>query len=451
MEKKVFEINGKKVTNMSEFFEAMEARRSDITLVNTGDGIECVNNADLELKKIIKSDDIAAILALLSEKPQYAEHVEWFRVFHIGYEKEWLEMLKKQPQLYVYAPSLVELMSLGEDFWEQTILDYPDFADVYPCDLPDTERFALIHKRHPEMVEQAFRYVDTDDSKLVFFYCGNNDTPKKVDAKVVLWLCKSFAVSRQEAEDWLTQLAQKGRLLFEGKPYYYAKQFMDHHQPELLKLDANFFMEVHKTDQAWPAGRLETAVEKNDNAGAVQEIVDGKMIEHHACIHYIKHSKLRPGVKRYLLSCGVPEHLKKVAGLMAPEYVCGELDWSDEVLAEMKGLLQKLPTHDKFPCEFKKSIVELFECMIADEFQPGILQMFLKEVEKPELLAHLDYKNRLMYANMMIHIIQGKLSHNKKFVNDKWFPFAGKKDHSYSYYFDPRHICQPWAEEDERM
>ena len=451
MEKKVFEINGKKVTNMSEFFEAMEARRSDITLVNTGDGIECVNNADLELEKIIKSDDIAAILALLSEKPQYAEHVEWFRVFHIGYEKEWLEMLKKQPQLYVYAPSLVELMSLGEDFWEQTILDYPDFADVYPCSLPDTERFALIHKLHPEMVEQAFRYVDTDDARLILFYYGGEEPGEELISKATPLMCKMFGLLPKDAAEWIRRLCQNGSFNLQTKPYYFVQQFVDHFQPELLKLDVDFFFEIYKKDQEWPTNPLETAVEKNDNAGAVQEIVDGKMIEHHACIHYIKHSKLRPGVKRYLLSCGVPEHLKKVAGLMAPEYVCGELDWSDEVLAEMKGLLQKLPTHDKFPCEFKKSIVELFECMIADEFQPGILQMFLKEVEKPELLAHLDYKNRLMYANMMIHIIQGKLSHNKKFVNDKWFPFAGKKDHSYSYYFDPRHICQPWAEEDERM
>ena len=48
-EKKVFEINGKRVTNMFEFFEAMESKRTNVTLVNTGNGIECVT--DEELKK----------------------------------------------------------------------------------------------------------------------------------------------------------------------------------------------------------------------------------------------------------------------------------------------------------------------------------------------------------------------------------------------------------------
>lgn len=50
-EKKVFEVNGKKVTNMFEFFEAMESKRSNVTLVNTGEGIECITDEELNKDK----------------------------------------------------------------------------------------------------------------------------------------------------------------------------------------------------------------------------------------------------------------------------------------------------------------------------------------------------------------------------------------------------------------
>jgi hypothetical protein len=50
MEKKVYEINGKKVTNMFELFEAMESTRNNKTLEETGEGL-IIKDADEDKKE----------------------------------------------------------------------------------------------------------------------------------------------------------------------------------------------------------------------------------------------------------------------------------------------------------------------------------------------------------------------------------------------------------------
>ena len=78
-----FEINGKKVKNMSEFFEAMESTRNGMTLVNTGGGYKIQKEIPDEVKGIFALGVPSHCLALLKKNPQYAEDAPWHVIFDL--------------------------------------------------------------------------------------------------------------------------------------------------------------------------------------------------------------------------------------------------------------------------------------------------------------------------------------------------------------------------------
>ena len=449
-----FEINGKKVKNMSEFFEAMESTRNGMTLVNTGSGYKIQKEIPDEVKGILDLGIPSHCLALLKKYPQYAEDAPWHVIFDLDYTEEWLDMLKAQPQLYVYAPTLVDLMELGTDFWEQTVEDYPQFADVYPCSLPDVERFALIHERHPEMVEQAFCYCNGNETNLVLRFFGGSAEKEKARKKALPLIDEIYDCYDLSAEKFLETVLDKGAAVVWCSPWYQAEMYLKHYQPLFTALNAGLWLELipdNERDFADSLNGLEKSILANNNVEAVREVVDGTKMEHFAFLQFLCESELLPRVKRYVFTCGIPDYLKKAAKTLAPEFVGKELDWNAEELSTLRAALYNLPSHSQLNGELKKELVKTFDRSISECCQAGLLQFFLDEAEDPQLLMHLDYPNRVMYANMMIHIVQGKLSSRRKYVTDDWYPFGNSLAdgdpsvpcHVFNYYFDPRHIYCP--------
>ena len=67
-----------------------------------------------------------------------------------------------------------------------------------------------------------------------------------------------------------------------------------------------------------------------------------------------------------------------------------------------------------------------------------VLDVLLKEVEAPELLESLAYRERLKYANLMLHLMSGEQITSQS----GWYP--DKSQYKCSYYFDPSHRYNPF-------
>ena len=84
---------------------------------------------------------------------------------------------------------------------------------------------------------------------------------------------------------------------------------------------------------------------------------------------------------------------------------------------------------------------------------PELLKFLLQECEHADSLKDLDYKERLMLANLLIHILQGEIEpEDDDLIEQDWYPMGNSIEdgcdrrvycHSYSYYFDPRCIYMP--------
>ena len=84
---------------------------------------------------------------------------------------------------------------------------------------------------------------------------------------------------------------------------------------------------------------------------------------------------------------------------------------------------------------------------------PELLKFLLQECEHADSLKDLDYKERLMLANLLIHILQGEIEpEDDDLIEQDWYPMGNSIEdgcdrrvycHSYSYYFDPRYIYRP--------
>lgn len=74
---------------------------------------------------------------------------------------------------------------------------------------------------------------------------------------------------------------------------------------------------------------------------------------------------------------------------------------------------------------------------LSPKLKAIVFGIFLKEVETPDLLEGFTYKERVRYANLMLHILAGvKISEHIPFYPDGDQPY-------YFYYFDPEHRYDP--------
>ena len=96
----------------------------------------------------------------------------------------------------------------------------------------------------------------------------------------------------------------------------------------------------------------------------------------------------------------------------------------------------------------KPAVAALLAEGFADRVKPLVLKTLLNEVKTPDVLATLSYSERLVYANLMIHILQGEVI----YPDEDWYPMGnslaegcdpGVYCHSYHYYYDPSHRYEP--------
>ena len=117
---------------------------------------------------------------------------------------------------------------------------------------------------------------------------------------------------------------------------------------------------------------------------------------------------------------------------------------ADERCAVLCRALQKLKPY---------TVVLLLAEGIHYASVPGFLNFLLRECESADRLKDLDYKERLLLTNLLIHILQKEITpEDDDLIEQDWYPMGNSIEdgcdhrvycHSYSYYHDPRHIYEP--------
>lgn len=84
---------------------------------------------------------------------------------------------------------------------------------------------------------------------------------------------------------------------------------------------------------------------------------------------------------------------------------------------------------------------------------PELLNFLLRECKHTHSLNDLDYKERLMLTNLLIHVLQEEITpEDDDLIKQDWYPMGSSIEegcdhrvycHPYSYYFDPRYIYRP--------
>ena len=95
----------------------------------------------------------------------------------------------------------------------------------------------------------------------------------------------------------------------------------------------------------------------------------------------------------------------------------------------------------------KKTIIHLFHAGFHYRTRGILLIMLLYECTEPCGLKDMDYQKRLMYANLLIHILQGEITPDDTEKNEQdWYPVGNSLksgQHSFSYYYDPQSLYAP--------
>ena len=117
---------------------------------------------------------------------------------------------------------------------------------------------------------------------------------------------------------------------------------------------------------------------------------------------------------------------------------------ADERCAVLCRALQKLKPY---------TVVLLLAEGIHYASVPGLLNFLLRECEYADRLKDLDYKERLLLTNLLIHILQKEITPgDDDLIEQDWYPMGNSIEdgcdhrvycHSYSYYHDPRPIYEP--------
>ena len=95
----------------------------------------------------------------------------------------------------------------------------------------------------------------------------------------------------------------------------------------------------------------------------------------------------------------------------------------------------------------KETVVRLFHAGFHYRTQGILLIMLLYECTDPRGLKDMDYQKRLMYANVLIHILQNEITpDDTEKIEQDWYPTGNSLkngQHSYSYYYDPQSLYAP--------
>ena len=95
----------------------------------------------------------------------------------------------------------------------------------------------------------------------------------------------------------------------------------------------------------------------------------------------------------------------------------------------------------------KETVVRLFHAGFHYRSLGILLIILLYECTQPRGLKDMDYRKRLMYANLLIHILQNEITpDDTEKIEQDWYPVGDslkKGRHSYSYYYDPQSLYSP--------
>ena len=231
-----------------------------------------------------------------------------------------------------------------------------------------------------------------------------------------------------------------------------------------------------------PHNPLERAIRERDRVQTVRFVAEGREIISGASVGWLAHPAFPESVVQLVLQLALPrKHLEIIdtdrwyhcngAGLretvrraLAPlpdKANAAEKHLIDAILradsAAVVDLAGKSPgTFRNFRPELLVMLPELTrEATVAfftNGFVPAVIprlfEFLLREADTPDVLADLPYRKRLMYANLLIHILQGETVR----TDEDWYPMGNSIEQgcdrrvycrSYSYYYDPRHIYEP--------
>ena len=102
----------------------------------------------------------------------------------------------------------------------------------------------------------------------------------------------------------------------------------------------------------------------------------------------------------------------------------------------------------------REATVALLSSGFAPAVVPELFRFLLREADEPDVLADLPYRKRLMYANLLIHILQGEAPR----PDEDWYPMGNSIEEgcdrsvycrTHSYCYDPRHRYRPRCADDE--
>ena len=239
-----------------------------------------------------------------------------------------------------------------------------------------------------------------------------------------------------------------------------------------------------------PKNSLEQALHDDDRANVVRFVAEGEKLTCVASAGWLAHSGFPAAVVQLVLKLALPPEKLTFIGnnlmwflhyhgdgmrdavrlALAPlpdQPNAAEKRLIDAVVradsAKVVEVVKKKPgTLRNFSPELLIMLPELTReatlAFLTDGFAPTVVpklfEFLLREAESPDVLADLPYRKRLMYANLLIHILQGEAVS----PDEDWYPMGNSIEdgcdksvycHSYDYCYDPRHRYRPRSVDDE--
>ena len=240
------------------------------------------------------------------------------------------------------------------------------------------------------------------------------------------------------------------------------------------------------TSDVAPKNRLERAIREHDRAQVVRFVAEGYKLSQLDMAAEMGCGDFPPAVVMLVLELALTPEQRKDIHTYRWHFHHGSnpvnIEWSvprsDKPDAAEKKLLDAVVRADsaavvelvkKKPGTLRGFSAELLIMLpdltreatlafLTDGFAPTVVpklfEFLLREAETPDVLADLPYRKRLMYANLLIHILQGEAPA----PDEDWYPMGNSIEEGcdrsvysrpHSYCYDPRHRYRPRCADDE--
>lgn len=240
-----------------------------------------------------------------------------------------------------------------------------------------------------------------------------------------------------------------------------------------------------------PEGKLEEAILKRQNGKIIQLIAEGAKLHRPDILAAVEFFSLSLRTASVVVGCGMDDRLRKEALFLMktilPEFeFCVFIEGVEKIpegepseeeekfmraiaegnerkichLTEEEMLVLRSMSPEICAALFRalpklshRAAVQVFAEGIHPASVPSVLKCLLRGCESATLLNEEEYKEKLMLANLLIHILQEEITpEDDDLIMQDWYPMGNSIEdgcghraycHSYSYYYDPRHIYKP--------